>query len=145
MSTLHSASGSERPARPHGTERANRNWPFNADDLDPAQLSAKARKMQAQTIVSLSASLIVWVRRLAEAPFKSLQRRRAIDNLRSLDDHLLSDIGLRRADIQMAVDGKLENRQDTQPHVHGFEKRVLPDAKSKPRPANSNRASKAAA
>jgi uncharacterized protein YjiS (DUF1127 family) len=36
---------------------------------------------------------------------RALERRRAVHELTQLDDHMLSDIGITRADIQRAVDG----------------------------------------
>jgi uncharacterized protein YjiS (DUF1127 family) len=36
---------------------------------------------------------------------RALERRRAVHELVQLDDHMLSDIGLTRADIHRAVDG----------------------------------------
>ena len=129
----------------HEIERANQNWHFEAGDLDPAQLSTRARKIQAQTIASLVIRLISWLRRLIQAPSKHLQRRQAIDDLRSLDDHLLEDIGLRRTDIEMAVDGKLESRQSRPLSVPGFDNRFLLNTQRTPEPANANRAGDAAA
>jgi uncharacterized protein YjiS (DUF1127 family) len=35
----------------------------------------------------------------------ALERRRAIDELASLDDRMLSDIGVSRTDIRLVVDG----------------------------------------
>jgi uncharacterized protein YjiS (DUF1127 family) len=36
---------------------------------------------------------------------RALERRRAVHDLMQLDDHMLSDIGVTRADIHRAVDG----------------------------------------
>ena len=36
---------------------------------------------------------------------RALERRRAVHELMQLDDHVLSDIGITRADIHRAVDG----------------------------------------
>ena len=53
-----------------------------------------------------------WVRRFILEPYARRRRRRiAIAQLRSLDDHLLADIGVMRGHIELAVDGILP-RQD---------------------------------
>lgn len=41
------------------------------------------------------------------------QRRRAVAHLAALDDRLLADIGLRRGDIELAVDGRLADPRVT--------------------------------
>ncbi len=41
------------------------------------------------------------------------RRRIAIDQLRTLDDYVLADIGLRRDQIELAVDGLLRRRGET--------------------------------
>jgi uncharacterized protein YjiS (DUF1127 family) len=52
-----------------------------------------------------------WVRRFILEPYAHRRRRRiAIAQLRSLDDHLLADIGLTRGQIELAVDGMLPRR-----------------------------------
>jgi uncharacterized protein YjiS (DUF1127 family) len=51
------------------------------------------------------------VRRYILEPYAHRRRRRiAIAELRSLDDHLLADIGLTRGQIELAVDGILPRR-----------------------------------
>lgn len=51
------------------------------------------------------------VRRFMLEPYARRHRRRiAIAQLRSLDDHLLADIGLTRGQIELAVDGMLPRR-----------------------------------
>lgn len=57
------------------------------------------------------------LRRLVRAsllePYARRRRRRiAIDRLKALDDRLLLDVGLRRSDIELAVDGRLPPRSD---------------------------------
>ena len=47
------------------------------------------------------------VRRLRERLARRSARNRAVHLLSGLDDRLLADIGLRRADIELAVDGRL--------------------------------------
>jgi uncharacterized protein YjiS (DUF1127 family) len=58
--------------------------------------------------------------RLILEPFARRRRRRiAIDRLSMLDDRLLADIGLRRGQIELAVDGKLLQRDQTRPPAAG--------------------------
>jgi uncharacterized protein YjiS (DUF1127 family) len=53
------------------------------------------------------------VRRSLLEPYARRRRRRlAIAGLRALDDRLLADIGLRRNEIELAVDGRLPPRGD---------------------------------
>jgi uncharacterized protein YjiS (DUF1127 family) len=42
---------------------------------------------------------------LAARILRALERRRAIHELARLDDHMLSDIGVRRSDISRVVEG----------------------------------------
>ena len=54
------------------------------------------------------------VRRAILEPYARRRRRRiAIAGLRALDDRLLADIGVKRREIELAVDGKLADRGDT--------------------------------
>lgn len=145
MNSLDLSSKADKVNSSHEIERANQNWRFEAGDLDPVQLSTKARKIQAQTIASLVIGLVSWLRRLVQAPSEHLQRRQAIDYLRSFDDHLLEDIGLRRTDIELAVDGKLESRKSTPLSAPGFDNRFLLNMQRTLEPANANRAGDAAA
>jgi uncharacterized protein YjiS (DUF1127 family) len=60
------------------------------------------------------------VRRFMLEPYARRRRRRtAIAQLRSLDDHLLADIGLTRGQIELAVDGMLPRRGKTCPRPVG--------------------------
>jgi uncharacterized protein YjiS (DUF1127 family) len=53
------------------------------------------------------------VRRAILEPYARWRRRRiAIAGLRALEDRLLADIGVKRHEIELAVDGKLANRGD---------------------------------
>lgn len=54
------------------------------------------------------------VRRSVLEPYARMRRRRiAIAQLRTLNDHLLADIGLTRGQIELAVDGKIARRGET--------------------------------
>jgi len=50
-------------------------------------------------------------RYLLEPMARRSQRRHAVAALVALDDRLLADIGLRRGDIKLAVDGRLTDRR----------------------------------
>ena len=66
------------------------------------------------------------VRRFILEPYAHRRRRRiAIAQLRSLDDHLLADIGLTRGQIELAVDGMFPRRGHTLSRPDG---RSLPAA-----------------
>ena len=83
-------------------------------------------------------------RQLLEPLARRSERRRAIGRLAELDDRLLADIGLRRGDIELAVDGLLADprvrRRMPAPAALATER--LLDRKRCPVPAataNSNR------
>jgi len=60
------------------------------------------------------------VRRYILEPYARRRRRRiAIAQLRSLDDQLLADIGVKRSEIEFAVDGMLSRRSDFFPRSVG--------------------------
>lgn len=138
-------SNSNNPVSAREAGSANPNWPFNAEDLDPARLSAMAGRLQAQMIASMASSLISGLRRLAEVLARLLQRRRDIEFLRSLDDKLLEDIGLNRADIELAVEGKLKNQPHKPSGGQGLIERLPISASNMPKPANANRSGDVAA
>ena len=77
------------------------------------------------------------VRALRERLARRFARNRAIHLLSALDDRLLADIGLRRADIELAVDGRLDDprvrRQAAMAELLEGRRGPLPAA-----PANSN-------
>jgi uncharacterized protein YjiS (DUF1127 family) len=63
-----------------------------------------------------------WVRRLASWPNDILaywQRRELIKTLRELNDHQLRDIGLRRDQIETAVNGVADSDISRFPWEHG--------------------------
>ncbi|MBB3064327.1 DUF1127 domain-containing protein [Limibacillus halophilus] len=55
------------------------------------------------------------LRKIIAALVKSWQRRRTIMVLDSLNDQLLADIGIRRAEIPQVVDAMLQNRAKIAP------------------------------
>lgn len=82
--------------------------------IDPSVLAAEGRRLQARAMVEALATgwrgvddLAAVVRRLRERLARRFARNRAVQLLSRLDDRLLADIGLRRADIELAVDGRL--------------------------------------
>jgi uncharacterized protein YjiS (DUF1127 family) len=86
--------------------------------IDPTVFIAEGRRLQARAMVEALATgwhglrwgvdgLAVVVRRLRARLARRSARNRAVKLLSRLDDRLLADIGLRRADIGLAVDGRL--------------------------------------
>jgi uncharacterized protein YjiS (DUF1127 family) len=104
----------------------------NGAPLQPWMYTAEARRLQAEAIaegvhrVWTNARRIITaaigrggprpaqlVRRSILEPYAHRRRRRmAIAQLQALDDRLLADIGLRRNEIELAVDGRLPPRGD---------------------------------
>ena len=100
--------------------------------LHPWMYTAETRRLQAEAIaegvhwVWTNARRIITaaigrggprlaqlVRRSILEPYARRRRRRmAIARLKALDDRLLADIGLRRNEIELAVDGRLPPRGD---------------------------------
>ena len=92
--------------------------------IDPIVFVAEARRLQARAMgEAFSAGgralrsgltgLAALVRRRSEPLARWSERRRAIGRLAELDDRLLADIGLRRGDIELAVDGLLADPRVT--------------------------------
>jgi uncharacterized protein YjiS (DUF1127 family) len=139
----HMAMPSERLAPGHA---AGEEWAR----IDPRVFVAEGRRLQARAMVEALVSgcrglhwgadgLAAVVRRLRERLARRFARNRAVQLLSRLDDRLLADIGLRRADIQLAVDGgladpRVRRRAAMAELVLEGRRRPLPGA-----PANSNR------
>jgi uncharacterized protein YjiS (DUF1127 family) len=110
--------------------------------IDPTVFMAEGRRLQARAMAeafrSVADGLAAVVRRLRERLARRSARKRAVHLLAGLDDRLLADIGLRRADIELAVDGRLADprmrRQAALAELLEGRHRPLPAA-----PANSNR------
>ncbi len=102
---------SERPAR----GAVNEEWAR----IDPIVYLAEGRRRQARAMaeaIGAGARALRWGltglaalvgRQLLQPLARRSERRRAIGRLAELDDRLLADIGLRRGDIELAVDGLL--------------------------------------
>jgi uncharacterized protein YjiS (DUF1127 family) len=78
--------------------------------IDPMVYVTEGRRRQARAVAeALGAAwrgLRGWFTRRSE-------RRRAVAQLAALDDRLLADVGLRRSDIELAVDGLLADPRVT--------------------------------
>ena len=93
--------------------------------IDPVVYLAEGRRRQAQAMAAAigagwralrwgRSSVADLVRRqLLEPLARRSERKRAIGRLAELDDRLLADIGLRRGDIALAVDGLLADPRVT--------------------------------
>jgi uncharacterized protein YjiS (DUF1127 family) len=116
--------------------------------IDPRVFVAEGRRLQARAMIEALAAgwrgfrcgvdgLTAVMRPLRERLTKRFARNRAVHLLSRLDDRLLADIGLRRADIELAVDGRLADprvrRQAAMAELLEGRRRPLPGA-----PANSN-------
>ncbi len=116
--------------------------------IDPTVFIAEGRRLQARVMAEALATgwrgfrwgvhgLADGVRALRERLARRFARNRAIHLLSGLDDRLLADIGLRRADIELAVDGRLDDprvrRQAAMAELLEGRRGPLPAA-----PANSN-------
>ncbi len=86
--------------------------------IDPTVFMAEGRRLHARAVAeALGAGwrgfrwsidrLAAGVRELRQRLARRVARNRAVHQLAGLDDRLLADIGLRRGDIELAVDGRL--------------------------------------
>jgi uncharacterized protein YjiS (DUF1127 family) len=109
----HTPVQSERLAPDHC---AGEDWPR----IDPAVLVAEGSRLQARARVEAILAgwrglrrsfdrLVAAARYLWDLLARRSERNRAVYQLSGLDDRLLADIGLRRGDIELAVDGLLAN------------------------------------
>jgi uncharacterized protein YjiS (DUF1127 family) len=106
----------QRLARGSGDEERAR--------IEPLLYVAEARRLQARAMAEALgvgwraigrglSGLAAVVRWLFEPLARRLERNRAVYQLAGLDDRLLADIGLRRGDIALAVDGLLADPRVT--------------------------------
>jgi uncharacterized protein YjiS (DUF1127 family) len=136
---------SERLARGSGSQEWAR--------IDPLVYVAEARRLQARAMAEalgagwralgrgLSGLAALIQRQLLEPLARRSERRRAIGRLAELDDRLLADIGLRRGDIALAVDGLLADHPRVTRRTPAVTQRLL-EGERWPVPtatANSNR------
>ena len=115
--SAHKQGQSERLARGPATEEWAR--------IDPVVYLAEGRRRQAQAMAAtigagwralrwgLTSVAALVRRQLLEPLARRAERKRAIGRLSALDDRLLADIGLRRGDITLAVDGLLADPRVT--------------------------------
>jgi uncharacterized protein YjiS (DUF1127 family) len=87
--------------------------------IDPVVYASEARRQHARAVAEtlgagwrglrrMLVGLTGWIQRHLVQPLaRRSERRQAIAQLTALDARLLSDIGLRRGDIELAVDGLL--------------------------------------
>ena len=117
--------------------------------IDPTVFIAEGRRLQARAMAEalatgwrgsagVSIASATAVRAMRERLARRFARNRAVHLLSALDDRLLADIGLRRGDIELAVDGRLADprvrRQAAMEELLEGRRGPLPAA-----PANSNR------
>jgi uncharacterized protein YjiS (DUF1127 family) len=134
-----------RAHMPNQSELAGgRSAPEQWARIDPTIYITAARRLQARAMAELIgagwrhvrrgvAGLAGLARRLVAPIAKRSQRRRALAALAAMDDRLLADVGLRRSDIELAVDGRLADP------------RVTRRAPAAPAPAQPDRVSDLAA
>ena len=80
-------------------------FPANLAPLTPAEVEAYARRIRAEAIADLIYKSWVALKSLATRAQAYLAQQRALNELNSLDDAMLRDIGLSRSQIPAAVAG----------------------------------------
>lgn len=74
---------------------------------DHAEITLRARRERARWIGELAGAATGWLKgHLPVAMLARRQRRRELGELLALDDHTLTDIGLRRDELRAVVHGK---------------------------------------
>ncbi len=93
-----------------------------ADDVDTRQTAASARILSLLAHYSGVADIAWMVRHRVVLPLRQrIERRRAIAQLRALDDRALRDIGIERGQIAMVVEGvETETPRPPRPAVGPF-------------------------
>jgi len=82
--------------------------PANLAPLSVAEIEAYARRTRAAAVANLLVAGLAGVKTLAARFQTRLEQRRAMEELASLDDQMLRDIGLSRSEIPAAVAGLIE-------------------------------------
>ena len=130
--------------------------PVHEARIDPVLYLAEGRRRQARAMAEATAAgsralrrgltgLAALARQLLEPLARRSERRRAIGRLAELDDRLLADIGLRRGDIALAVDGLLADPRVTRRVPVAAVAERLHEAERCPVPAASANANRPAA
>ena len=89
--------------RTHTLQGANALASF---EISEAEALERANRARAEAIANALAGLFRWLGRRLKAPFRhGSERQRIINELNSLDDRMLSDIGITRGDIPFVASG----------------------------------------
>lgn len=131
-----------------GSDQRPLEWP----KIDPVVYAVEGRRLQARAMADAYragwralrhglSGTAGWLRRHAFGRFVQRAREaRAIDHLMALDDRLLSDIGLRRGDIPLAVRGSLDDPRIARPGRPPVAQLTpYPQAQASAEPANRDR------
>ena len=105
--------GGETPGEPHKTQKGTNmtTQSLNSSAPDMLALAQAARKARAEAVRDLFAKAKTAFARLGKSigktvvrPFKELRsRQKAYEELMGLDDHMLRDLGISRAQIRFIV------------------------------------------
>jgi uncharacterized protein YjiS (DUF1127 family) len=110
-----------QPQQPALSRPASEEWAR----IDPVIYVTAARRLQAQAMSEAAGAGWRGIRRALTGPaglarrylleplVRRSQRQRALAELGAMDERLLADIGLRRSDIELAVDGRLADPRMT--------------------------------